>query len=237
MTDKSTEQTGLDPSPSETGAEEDRFEVKWKKRESSTPAPTADVSLKAAGEDDVATLRQQLEDERARANDLRDRWQRAAADLANLRKRTEQDKGDLEKFASMLLVQELLPVLDNFQRALDTIPSNLRMLTWIYGVALIERELQAVLERRGLAPIEATGKPFSAHFHEAISERETSEAESGTVVQEFQKGYTMHGVVIRPSLVEVASAPASPEGAQEETIGEGQSEVEEAAATETIDQE
>jgi molecular chaperone GrpE len=81
------------------------------------------------------------------------------------------------------------------------------MLTWIYGVALIERELQAVLERRGLTPIEAVGKPFSAHSHEALTERETSEVEPGTVVQELQKGYTMHGMVIRPALVEVAKAP------------------------------
>jgi molecular chaperone GrpE len=149
--------------------------------------------------------------------ELRDRWQRAAADLANLRRRTEQEKSEVEKFASMLLIQELLPVLDNFERALATIPGNLQMLTWIQGVMLVERQLRAILERRGLAAIETKGQPFSAHYHEAISERQTSEEAPGTVLQEYQRGYTMHGMVIRPSLVEVAAAesreesPAEPE--------------------------
>jgi molecular chaperone GrpE len=209
--------TDDDPQPSseqqDVPADDARFEVKWSKKESSTSSPGV-TTLDSSGEVNVAALRQELEAEKQRADELRDRWQRSAADLANLRKRTEQDKSDLEKFATMLLVQELLPVLDNFQRALDTIPQNLRMLTWIYGVALIERELQAILERRGLVPIETMGKAFNTQFHEALSERETSDAEPGTIVQEFQRGYTMHGYVIRPALVEVAKAPTLPADAE-----------------------
>jgi molecular chaperone GrpE len=193
----------------ESNIYDSRFEVKWSKKDSARSSPVTETVPAPGNQDDVATLRKQLEEEKQRANDLRDRWQRAAADLVNLRKRTEQEKGDLEKFAAMLLVQELLPVLDNFERALNTIPKNLRMLTWIYGVALIERDLQATLERRGLAPVETMGKPFDARFHEAISERETTDAEPGTIVQDFQKGYTMHGHVIRPALVEVARTPVA----------------------------
>jgi molecular chaperone GrpE len=163
----------------------------------------------------VADVRRLLELVRRRADELRDRWQRSAADLANLRRRTEQERGEVEQFASMLLVQELLPVLDNFERAIATIPGNLQMLTWIHGVILIERHLRAILERQGLKPIEAQGQPFNAYYHEAIAEKETAEAAPGTVLQEYQRGYTMHGRVIRPTLVEVARAPvAAPAGAE-----------------------
>jgi len=150
---------------------------------------------------------------RRRVAELQDRWQRAAADLANFRKRTEQEKGDMQKLASMLLVQQLLPVLDNFDRALASIPGNLQMLTWIQGVMLIERHFRAILEQQGVAPIEAQGQPFNTYYHEAVSERETEEVAPGTVLQEYQKGYTMHGTVIRPALVEVAKKPEA--GAEE----------------------
>jgi molecular chaperone GrpE len=115
----------------------------------------------------------------------------------------------MEKFASMLLVSELLPVLDNFERALATVPGNLAMLTWIQGVMLIERHMAALLEHQGLAPIEAEGQQFNPQFHEAISERETADADPGAVVQVYQKGYTMHGRIIRPALVEVARTPVN----------------------------
>ena len=111
----------------------------------------------------------------------------------------------------MMLVQELLPVLDNFERAVATIPGNLAMLTWVHGVMLIERHLRAILEHRGLESIEAQGKPFSPHYHEAVSDRETDEAPPGTVLQEYQRGYAMHGRVIRPTLVELAKEPVKTE--------------------------
>lgn len=194
-----------------------RFEVKWRKKSDPAPSSSPGVGENDGPADetqDVAALRRELESERERVRDLQDKWQRAAADLANLRRRTEQEKGDVEKFASMLLVQQLLPVLDNFGRALTTIPGNLQMLTWIQGVMLIERHLGAILEQQGLQPIEAQGQPFNAHFHEAIGERETSAAQAETVLQEYQKGYTMHGQVIRPALVEVAKVPSSNEKAE-----------------------
>ena len=186
-----------------------RFEVKWRKKEQSRasvvtePGGTASADAPA----DVAELQARLGEQEQRITDLQDKWHRAAADLVNLRRRTEQDKDDVQKFASMLLVQELLPVLDNFERAIATIPGNLAMLTWVHGVMLIERHLRAILEHRGLESIEAQGKPFSPHYHEAVSDRETDEAAPGTVLQEYQRGYAMHGRVIRPTLVELAKEP------------------------------
>src|SRR4051812_30615718 len=127
-------------SSAETQTEDPRFEVKWKKKETASAAP-----LPREGEDapsstptaDGVDLQRKLEEEQQRSKDLYDRWQRAAADLVNLRRRTESERSDVEKFASMVLVSELLPVLDNFDRALTTIPGNLAMLTWIHGVMLI----------------------------------------------------------------------------------------------------
>jgi len=205
-----------------TPLDDPRFEVKWRKKEPST----ASVAIEPEGTSsadapaDVAELQARLSEQEQRITDLQDKWHRAAADLVNLRRRTEQDKDDVQKFASMLLVQELLPVLDNFERAVATIPGNLAMLTWVHGVMLIERHLRAILEHRGLESIEAQGKPFSPHYHEAVSDRETDEAPPGAVLQEYQRGYTMHGRVIRPTLVELAKEPdrtdesSAPEPAQ-----------------------
>jgi molecular chaperone GrpE len=184
--------------------------VKWRKKESTPPPPPPAQEQTAAATEDIADVRRQLEEERQRTRDLQDRWHRAQADLANLRKRTEQEREEEKKFASMLLVYELLPVLDNFERAFASIPNQLMQFTWINGISLILLQLRAILDQQGLKPVEAVGQPFNPHYHEAISERETADAAPHTVVQEFQRGYTMHGRLLRPALVEVAAAPATP---------------------------
>ena len=199
--------------PRPVDLDDPRFEVKWRKKNDSSPSPAtpvaapdseSSVATPSSGTVDVQALQRELDSERERVKDLQERWHRAAADLANLRRRTEQERGEVEQFASMRLVQELLPVLDNFERALSTIPGNLAMLTWLQGIMLIQRHLEALLEQQGLAPIEAQGQTFNPHFHEAVSEREQEGTAAGTVLQEYQKGYTMHGRVIRPALVEIA---------------------------------
>lgn len=205
--------------PNDSG---DPYEVKWRKKESpsSSAAPASPPVV-----EDTSSMRKQLDEAQEQIRNLQDRWQRAAADLSNLRRRTEQDREEMEKFASMVLVAEILPVLDNFDRALATIPGNLQMLTWIQGVMLIERHLQALLQQRGVEPIEADGAEFNPSLHEAISERETSDVPAGRITQVYQTGYTMHGRVIRPALVEVARSPApqsevSPAPRSEETVTE-----------------
>jgi molecular chaperone GrpE len=205
---------GEEAKPS-SSMDDQRFEVKWKKKATTTSKP---VEAPEPETQDVAAMKRELEEAQQRVRDLQDRWQRSAADLVNLRRRTEQERGEMEKFASMLLVSELLPALDNFERALATIPGNLVMLTWIQGVMLIERHVRAILEHQGLAEIDAAGQPFDPHVHEAVSERETAEKAPGTVVQVYQKGYTMHGRVIRPALVEVAREPSpQPEATADST--------------------
>jgi molecular chaperone GrpE len=181
---------------------EPRFERRWSKRASSTPSATpVEVGIEAAMD---------AQKEKARADELYERLQRSMADLSNYRKRVEAEREEMAKLASMLLVAELLPVLDNFERALESIPRELEMFSWLQGVALIERHLRAILERQGVEPIEAMGKDFNPSLHEAIVEEEVAETKPGTIVGELQRGYTMHGRVIRPTLAKVAKAPTSP---------------------------
>jgi molecular chaperone GrpE len=193
-------------------ATDTRFERKWTKRSSAQSPPyVAEQTVSPlTGE---AELRAELEKQKQRADELSDRLQRALADLANYRKRAEFEREEMVKFANMMLVAELLSVLDNFERALQTIPKSLQQFTWLQGIMLIERQLRAILEHQGLQPIEAVGQPFNAALHEAIVEEVTTEYAAGTVVAELQRGYTMHGRVLRPTLAKVARAPEEPKEA------------------------
>src|SRR5205823_3970417 len=130
-----------------------------------------------------------------------DRWQRAQADLANYRRRAQFEREDMEKFAVATLVATLLPVLDSFDRAWPTLPGQLRRLTWLSGIDMIDRQLRGTLMRIGLAEIEAEGQPFDPSLHEAI-DREEHEGQPH-VVAVMQAGYRLHERVLRPALVKV----------------------------------
>jgi molecular chaperone GrpE len=181
--------------------EEPRFERRWSKRAGASQPPP-EVAQPVASAD----LQAQLEKEKTRADELHDRLQRSMADLSNYRKRSESEREEMTKFANMVLVSELLPVLDNFERALSAIPHELEQFTWLQGIALIERHLRALLEREGLQTIEAAGTPFNPSLHEAIVEEESADVAPGTVIAEMQRGYMMHGRVIRPTLAKVSKA-------------------------------
>ncbi|MDE3091032.1 MAG: nucleotide exchange factor GrpE, partial [Chloroflexota bacterium] len=125
--------------------------------------------------EDPAALKQLLELERAKSSEYLDNWRRAAADMSNYKKRAEKDAGEMTKFANSVLIARLLPVLDDFDRAMQTIPDNLRDLTWIDGVMLIARKMAAMLEAEGLKPIDALNKPFDPNLHEAVIHEETDQ--------------------------------------------------------------
>lgn len=125
---------------------------------------------------------------------------RLQADFNNFRTRAEKEKKDLRKFATMSLVEKLLPVLDNFDRALglETEDKN-----FLEGVKLIQKELLGVLEKEGLKEIESTGKTFDPNFHNAVMTEESEENEN-LVIETYQKGYMLDDKVIRPSMVKVS---------------------------------
>lgn len=155
----------------------------------------------------------QLEKELAEANERADRyhanWQRSAADFQNWKRRTDQEKADLARTAEGAMTLELLRVLDDFERAFTSLPAELRSLTWIEGVYMIGQKLYALLQARGLSPIDAEGQEFDPFLHEAVLREEGAEgSDSLVVVQELQRGYRFHERVIRPTMVKVGRPPA-----------------------------
>src|SRR3989304_1505727 len=153
---------------------------------------------------DVDTLKRQVEEEKQKAEGYLANWQRAQADFINYKRRTEQEKNDLTKFSPAMLILNLLPVMDDLERALSTVPTALAGLSWFDGLRLIHRKLVAILENQGLPAIEAEGKDFDPNLHEAIMH---VEGEEGKVVQVMQKGYKLHDRIIRPALVTVGQNP------------------------------
>lgn len=148
-------------------------------------------------------LQTKLEEERGKAADYLDRCQRALADYSNYKRRTEQEKADLGKFANSVLILKLLPVLDDFERAVESIPKEMLKLGWVEGIFLVERKLRSVLEQEGLEPIEALGKEFDPTLHDAVLYEEIGESQTDKVVTELQKGYKLHDRVLRPTMVKV----------------------------------
>ena len=132
-------------------------------------------------------------------NDLK----RMTADFANYRKRNDAERIDFAKFAKADLIAKLLDVLDGYDRALATVPDELKGQPWVEGMWLVERKLRRVLEAEGLEPIDSLGEPFDPYLHQAVAYIESDKPE-GTVIEEHQKAYRLHDRVIRPALVTVA---------------------------------
>ena len=157
--------------------------------------------------EDIEALRQELEVQKKKAEEYLDQWRRTAAEFANHRKRNDRERAAFTKMSNANLIMRLLPVLDDLQRALQTIPDDLHSLTWVDGIVLIGRKFHDILEREGLSEIEAEGRPFDPNLHEAVLYEESPECGEGTVISELQKGYRLHDQVLRAALVKVARAP------------------------------
>ncbi len=154
----------------------------------------------------VRQLEAELEATRAKSEEHLYNWQRAAADFANYRRRTDEDRATITQFGNALLIGKLLGVLDDFDRALANVPAEADD-AWIEGVKLVERKLRGVLESEGVTAIEALDRPFDPNLHEAVAHEETTEHPDNQVIGEVQRGYRLHDRVIRPSLVRVANNP------------------------------
>lgn len=151
-------------------------------------------------------LSHQLEDARAQGDEHLRAWQRAAADFSNYKRRTEEDREIVARFANATLIGKLLGVLDDFDRALEHVPEDVHE-GWVDGVRLVERKLRGVLESEGVTPIEALGLPFDPTVHEAVVHEDTADHPDNEVIGELQRGYRLHDRVLRPALVKVANNP------------------------------
>ena len=130
--------------------------------------------------------------------------QRAQADLINYRRRVDQERDELRTAARVDAASAILPVLDDFERAISAIPAEEREKGWVQGILLIERNLRAVVERAGLERIDALGQPFDPYAHEAIMADEHSDQAADTVTQVIRPGYRAGTRIVRPAQVVVA---------------------------------
>jgi molecular chaperone GrpE len=168
--------------------------------EHSSDIPGAEPAVGDSSVDSAAELRRELEELRARADDHYRSWQRSAADFSNFKRRIDEEK----RYAERWLLQDLLPILDDFDRAWASLPVELRRLSWIEGVFQINSKLYGVLQQHGITPVEAAGKAFNPLEHEAVLREENEDpAEQTSVVAELQRGYRYHDRVLRAALVKV----------------------------------
>src|SRR5438874_709243 len=155
----------------------------------------------------LTEVERELEAVRSDADEKERSWQRTAADFANFRRRTEEERGVMAQLSNAVLISKLLSVLDDFDRALASVPEDAHE-GWVDGIRLVERKLRTVLEGEGVTPIEAVGQPFDPNLHEAVVHEETSEYPDNLVIDEVQRGYRLGDRVLRPALVRVANNPA-----------------------------
>ncbi len=165
---------------------------------------------------DLAAVQEALAAKDEELQQVREALARARADFSNYRRRTQQEQEEQGKFATALLVAEFLPILDNFERALDTIPRELRFFSWLQGIDLVHQMARSVLEKRGLEPIDTHEKPFDPNYHEVVMREGEDDGSDVVVLEELQKGYVMHSRVLRPSLVKVGPPPQAAEAAPEQ---------------------
>jgi len=166
-------------------------------REAPSPEPQAAPEAPVS---EVEDLKRQLDEKQ-------DRLLRALAEADNVRRRAQRDRDEYARYANESLLRDLIPALDNLDRALEAARAADNAASVVDGVELIQRELLKVLERAGVSRYSALGRPFDPTRHEAIARMVRADAAPGTVVSEQLPGYLLHARVLRPALVVVAAPP------------------------------
>lgn len=169
----------------------------------------------------IQILEGELEAARAEAEEYLDGWRRAKAEFANYKKRRQAEQTRMRDQANASLIRKLLPVLDDFDRAVATMPAGFHKLSWIEGILMVRRKLEVVLESEGVEPIETRGETFDPRYHEAVTHEELEGYDEGEIIGEIQKGYLVGERVLRPALVRVAKAPPVSSDGEEDTGTEG----------------
>ena len=156
----------------------------------------------------LESLREALSAKSQELERFQERLLRLQAEFDNYRKRMAREKAEFLKFAHEGLVLEFLPILDNLERALSAARAEAGSTPLIEGIEMIARLFRSALEKAGVKPMEAVGKPFDPTYHQAVAQVESSEEEANVVVEEIQKGYLIEGRVLRPAMVKVSRAAA-----------------------------
>ena len=152
-------------------------------------------------ETDTAETKEKSVEEKLKEAD--DRYKRLLAEFDNFRKRSEKESAMMIDIGASMILTKILPVVDNFERAINSIPEDLKENSFVDGIDKIYKQMLKTLDDLNVKPIEAVGKPFDANLHNAVMTDETGDAEPDTVTEELQKGYTYKDQVLRHSMVKV----------------------------------
>lgn len=170
-------------------------------------APESEAVAPEATSDETEDLAQALDAANAEAAKMKEQLLRAMAEVENMRRRTQKEIEDARRFAVDSFAKEILVVADNFSRALESMPPSVEeplLKQLITGVEATGRQMMAVFEKFGIKPIDPEGQVFDPHFHRVMMEVEDLSKPAGTVVQVVQKGYLIHGRLLREALVAVS---------------------------------
>ena len=202
----------------ETKKTMDSEEVKASEEEKTTREETADETEKQAEHAEGAETEEENVSEKkgffgkkkkdkkdTQIEDLTDKLRRQMAEFDNFRKRTEKEKSGMFEMGAKSVVEKLLPVVDNFERGLASVPEDQKEDPFVAGVDKVYKQLLTVFDELGVKPIEAVGQPFDPNFHNAVMHVEDDEQGENVVIEEFQKGYMYHDSVVRHSMVKVAN--------------------------------
>jgi molecular chaperone GrpE len=178
--------------------------------EQAAPQGSGPDASSPAGTEELGALRQRLADRDQAYHELETQLKRMAADFDNFRRRQAQERENLLKFAGERILERFLDVMDNFERALVAGEKATEPQQVLTGVSLIYRQLGDFLTKEGVSPMDAKGSPFDPNQHEAVVQMDVDDVPDQTVLEEFRKGYTLNGRVIRHAMVKVANNPSIP---------------------------
>jgi molecular chaperone GrpE len=171
-----------------------------------SPEGTSGEAVNGVVETELDRLQKDLLETKAQAAEYLDGWQRAQAEFANFRKRKEAERFQVTERANAALLLKMLPVVDDFERAISVVPEVVAEADWVEGMMLVKRKLDGILETEGVKPFECEGEAFDPRYHDAVAYEEVEGYEEGQVFEELQRGYLFGDRVLRPALVRVAKA-------------------------------
>ncbi|WP_418909804.1 nucleotide exchange factor GrpE [Bacillus pinisoli] len=171
--------------------------------EEATVEESSSLHNKEVEEDELTLALNKVQELEAALDEKENKLLRLQADFDNYRRRVRLDQEAAQKYRAQSLVSDILPALDNFERALKVETEDEKMNSILQGMEMVYRQLAEALKNEGVEAIESAGQPFDPHLHQAVMQVEDSNYESNTVIEEFQKGYKLKDRVIRPSMVKV----------------------------------
>lgn len=185
-----------------------------KKAPEKQPEVADNLEQEATAEEELSLeeqLRAELEVAQNEVKTAQDQYLRTLADMENLRKRTQREKEDLGKFANENILRDILPVIDNLERAVEHAEQAHSNEGLLEGVQMTLDQFSQVLTRFGVVPFESLGEPFDPAMHQAVGQQESDEFPANAVAMQMQKGYQLNERLLRPAMVMVAKAPVAPQ--------------------------